>query len=296
MVAAQDTLTQAVNPRPTLHSFQLKSKVHNPKPATVLAIAAHPDDIEFMMAGTLLLLKQAGCETHYLNVSSGNCGSLERDAKTIRKARAAEARRSAKILGAKFHPSFADDLEIFYELKTLRRLAAIVREVRPTMVLTHSPQDYMEDHTNTCRLAVTAAFAHGMPNFKTTPARIAYQADVSVYHCLPHGLRDSLRRRIWPEAFVNTTAVQIVKRAALAEHRSQQDWLEASQGMNSYLTAMEDVSRELGSMSRRFEHAEGWRRHLHLGFAQVDHDPLREILGKDYFVNRAYQRSLEKGP
>ena len=41
-----------------------------------LAMAAHPDDIEFMMAGTLLLLKQAGWETHYLNLSAGNCGSV----------------------------------------------------------------------------------------------------------------------------------------------------------------------------------------------------------------------------
>ena len=40
-----------------------------------IAIAAHPDDIEFTMAGTLLLLKQAGFEIHYLNLATGNCGS-----------------------------------------------------------------------------------------------------------------------------------------------------------------------------------------------------------------------------
>ncbi len=265
------------------------------RPGAVLAIAAHPDDIEFMMAGTLLLLKRAGCETHYLNISSGNCGSLERDAKATRGARAAEARRSAKILGAGFHASFADDLEILYELKTLRRLAAIIREVRPTVVLTHSPQDYMEDHTNTCRLAVTAAFAHGMPNFKTTPARAAYSGNVTVYHCLPHGLRDGLRRRVQPEAYVNTTSVQAAKRAALAEHRSQQSWLEASQGMNSHLMTMEATSRELGKWSGKFEHAEGWRRHLHLGLAAVENDPLGEILGAFYLINPAYERDLEKG-
>ena len=45
------------------------------KPLRALAIAAHPDDIEFYMAGTLLLLKGAGWEIHYLNLSSGNCGS-----------------------------------------------------------------------------------------------------------------------------------------------------------------------------------------------------------------------------
>ena len=42
----------------------------------VLAIAAHPDDIEFCMAGTLLLLKRKGLKIHYLNLSTGNLGSM----------------------------------------------------------------------------------------------------------------------------------------------------------------------------------------------------------------------------
>jgi LmbE family N-acetylglucosaminyl deacetylase len=41
----------------------------------VLAAAAHPDDIEFMMAGTLLRLKDAGCEIHLWNLANGCCGS-----------------------------------------------------------------------------------------------------------------------------------------------------------------------------------------------------------------------------
>jgi N-acetylglucosamine malate deacetylase 1 len=39
---------------------------------SAIAVAAHPDDIEFMMAGTLLLLKRAGYEIHYFNLLSGN--------------------------------------------------------------------------------------------------------------------------------------------------------------------------------------------------------------------------------
>src|ERR1700733_7886801 len=123
-------------------------------PKTAIAIAAHPDDIEFYMAGTLLLLGQGGWETHYLNLASGNCGTVEYSSAATRKIRACEARAAAKILGAKFHASFTDDLEILYDLNLLRRVAAVIREVKPGIVLTHSPQDYMEDHTNTCRLAV----------------------------------------------------------------------------------------------------------------------------------------------
>ncbi len=248
---------------------------------SALAIAAHPDDIEFVMAGTLLLLKKRGWEIHYFNLSTGNCGSVRHNAAKTRRLRLGEARCAAKILGAHFHPPIADDLEIFYDIKPLRRVAAVVRDVKPSIVLTHSPQDYMEDHMNTSRLAVTAAFARGMPNFVTTPKRQATAGDVTIYHAMPHGLCDGLRQKITGELFVNTASVHETKLAALAEHQTQQDWLDVSQGMNSYLRAMEDASRAVGKMSRRFKHAEGWRRHSHLGFCAEGADPLRDALGND---------------
>lgn len=260
----------------------------------VIAIGAHPDDIEFVMAGTLLMLKKAGWETHYLSLASGNCGSSDYNAAATRAIRNTEARTAAKILGAHFHPNLTDDLEILYNLGLLRELAAILREVKPAIVLTHSPQDYMEDHSNTSRLAVTAAFARGMPNFKTSPSRPAIKEEVTVYHAMPTGLRDQLRRRVIPGAFVNTTSVHSRKHEALAAHKSQQRWLDVSQGMNCYLLAMEDMSLEMGRMSRRFKHAEGWRRHLHCGFCAAEADPLAQALKKNYLVNTAYERSLER--
>src|SRR5574339_320524 len=134
---------------------------------SAIAIAAHPDDIELMMAGTLLLLRKAGYEIHYMNLSGGDCGSTEYDTSAIKKIRLAEAKHAARILGAHFHSPFCNDLQIVYDVKTLRRVASVIREVKPTIVLTHSPEDYMEDHINTCRLAVTASFARAMPNFES---------------------------------------------------------------------------------------------------------------------------------
>ena len=261
------------------------------KPA-VLAIAAHPDDIEFLMAGTLLMLRRAGCRTHVLNVGTGSCGSRVHKAAKLRAMRRREAQAAAKVLGAKWYPSLVDDLEILYTLPLLRRVAAIVRKAKPGIVLTHSPVDYMEDHVNAGRLAVTAAFARGMPNFRTIPPRKIADTEVVVYHAMPAGLRDPLRRRVIPGAFVNTTPVHEEKLEALSQHLSQQDWLDHSQKMNSYLRTMDTMSREVGRMSRRFRHAEGWRRHLHLGFGPEHADPLRELLGRDYRVNRAYEKGL----
>src|SRR2546428_11048654 len=128
---------------------------------SAIAIAAHPDDIEFQMAGTLLLLKKAGCETHYLNLSTGNLGSVEFSAAKTRAVRRQEAQEAARILGAKWHPPMCDDLEILYELKTLRRLAAGIPEGRPTIVLTHPPQGYMEEPTKTFRPPGTPPVARG---------------------------------------------------------------------------------------------------------------------------------------
>lgn len=257
-----------------------------------IAIAAHPDDIEFMMAGTLQLLRDAGYRTHYLNVSTGSCGSLVHGAPALRRIRRREAQRAAALLGATFHESRADDLEIVYSVPLLRWLTGVIRTVKPTIVLTHSPQDYMEDHTNTCRLAVSAAFARGIPNFVSTPRRAAWSGEATVYHAMPHGLCDGLRQRIVPGAFVDTASVQQRKFDALACHESQHGWLQASQGMNSYLRQMEDMAREVGRMSKRFRFAEGWRRHSHMGFCSPEADPLRDALGKKYLVNSAYERAL----
>ncbi len=261
---------------------------------TALAIAAHPDDIEFLMAGTLLLLRQAGWDTHYLNLATGNCGSLVHSAAATRRLRRAEARAAARVLDARWHPPLVDDAEIFYADRLLRQVAAVVREVRPAVLLTHSPEDYMEDHMNTARLAVTAAFVRGMPNYRTRPPRPAMAGDCTVYHALPHGLRDGLGRRIAAGLYVDTTAVQDRKREALACHRSQKDWLDATQGMDSYLEAMDAMAREVGRRSGRFRFAEGWRRHSHLGFCAPEADPLREVLGARCRVNRAYRRALDQ--
>jgi len=257
-----------------------------------LAIAAHPDDIEFMMAGTLLLLKKAGYEIHYLNLANGNCGTTEHDARTIKRIRLREAKDGAGILGARFHPPLVDDMEILYELPLLRRVAAIVREVCPTILLTHSPSDYMEDHTNACRLAVSAAFIRGAPNFKCVPARPAVGGEVTVYHAMPHTLRDALRRRIPSGAFVNITAVLPVKLTALEAHQSQRHWLASTQKFDSFEQTMAGAAREVGRMSGRFKYAEGWRRHLHHGFCDPQADPLQD-LGKNYLIHQRYERGLE---
>jgi len=243
------------------------------------AIVAHPDDIEFVMAGTMMRLKDAGYELHYMTVGNGSCGSSEWDAATIARIRRDEARAAAAFLGATFHEALANDIDIFYDRPTLARMGSIVREVAPDILLTHSPVDYMEDHTNTCRLVVTAAFCRGMRNFPVDPPRPAIETEVTIYHAQPHGNCDPLRHPVRPELFVDIESLMDRKAQMLSMHESQKNWLDKSQGMDSYVIAMRHLNGEVGRMSGRFTFAEGWRRHLHLGFSRSEVDPLADALG-----------------
>jgi LmbE family N-acetylglucosaminyl deacetylase len=245
---------------------------------TAIAIAAHPDDIEFFMAGTLMLIGRAGYEIHYMNIANGCCGTTEYDVETITRMRREEAEQAAASIGAIFHEPLCNDLEIFYEQATLAKVTSLIRDVAPEIVLTHSPADYMEDHMNTSRLAVSAAFCRGMPNFPVDPPRDPVEQTITVYHAQPYSHRDPLRQIVTPDLWVDVSNVLEEKVAMLARHASQKLWLDKSQGHDSYLQTLRDLDEEGGRLSGHFQHAEGWRRHLHLGFCGPDDDPLTDAL------------------
>jgi len=258
-----------------------------------MAIAAHPDDIEFMMAGTLLLLKQAGMDIHMWNLAKGQGGSAVHPYEEIIRLRWEEAQDSARIAGATLHPPITEDLDILYVPAQLARVAAVIRQVQPSILLIPSPQDYMEDHANTARLAVTGAFVRGILNFRTDPPVPQWGGECVLYHALPYGLRDGLRRRIHAGQYVDISSVIATKQRMLEQHRSQKDWLDTSQGNGAYAAVMVNMSREVGTRSGHFELAEGWRRHSHLGFSVEDADPLREMLGEACWVDPSYEAGLE---
>jgi len=243
-----------------------------------LAIAAHPDDIEFMMAGTLLRLKEAGWEIHYWNLCNGNQGTDRLSSAEIARIRREEALAACRLAGAVFHESITGDLSVFYTPELVAKVAAGIREVAPEIVLTHYPDDYMEDHSTTARLAVTAAFTRGMANYRTDPARVTTAQPIALYHAMPYGLHDPLRREVTPDFCVDISAVIDLKTDMLACHRSQKEWLDVSQGQDSYLATLRDMSAEMGRKSGRYAYAEGWIRHLHLGLGGQDFDPLRDVL------------------
>ncbi len=244
-----------------------------------LAIVAHPDDVEFTMAGTLLLLKDKGFDIHFWNLANGSYGSMVHPLADIIRIRAEEGAAGAKLAGATYHPAITDDLAILYRPEFIAKITAVVRAVKPSIIFTHSPQDYMEDHMNAARLTVTGTFIRAAPNYVSDPPVPAWAGDTVVYHAVPHGLKGPLRETVHSEIYVDIATTLARKGAALAAHKSQQEWLEATQGMGSMVGEMEEFSAGVGALSGRFAHAEGFRRHLHFGFANEAFDPLSDALG-----------------
>ena len=235
------------------------------------------------MAGTLLQLAERGWEVHYFNLANGCCGSTTLGREECAAVRLDEARQAAAAIPATFHPPICNDLEIFYNRELLARVAGVVREARPSIVLTHSPSDYMEDHQNAARLAVTGTFSRGMPNFPTEPQQPIYSDEVAIYHAQPHGNRSPLGIPTMPSHFVDVAGQLDRKRELLSMHASQDQWLDDSQQISSYLQTMENLNAEVGRMSDRFGFAEGWRQHIHLGLSAPGFDPLNAELSQTIY-------------
>jgi LmbE family N-acetylglucosaminyl deacetylase len=197
-----------------------------------------------------------------------------------------EAIDASALIGANFHESLCDDLEVFYCRETLEKLVPIVREVAPEIILTHGSYDYMEDHINSGRLAVSAAFCRGMTNFKCNPPREAIEGKVTVYHSMPHSLSDQLKNPVIPEMLVDISSTVDTKKKMLACHRSQKEWLDISQGNDAYLIDMEQRCEYFGRMTSGFKYAEGWIKHNPLGFCAPQDNPLADALGDAVYFNK----------
>jgi two-component system, NtrC family, response regulator HydG len=116
---------------------------------SVLAIGAHPDDVEIGAAGTLLAHRRMGHEVSILTLSRGARGGVE-------DTRAGESQLAAKVIGATLFHEDLRDTSISEGDPTIGVISRIVAEVRPTVIYTHSLHDVHQDHRNTHRAALVA--------------------------------------------------------------------------------------------------------------------------------------------
>jgi LmbE family N-acetylglucosaminyl deacetylase len=244
----------------------------------VLALFAHPDDAEFLCAGTLALLADRGATIHIATLTSGDCGSTTLPAGKISAMRRREAARAARMIGARYYCLKSKDLLIFYDRPHLNKVMELVRRTRPSLVLTHSPSDYMIDHETVSRLCQTACFGAMAPNFKTSSRRSAPPLDAvpHLYYADAFGMRDILGNEIRPKLSVDISSTVKRKEQMLACHESQQTWLKAQQGIPGTIMTMRNLARQAGKLAG-FRWAEGYRQHLGQGFPSAN--LLKELLG-----------------
>lgn len=244
----------------------------------VLAFGCHPDDVEFMAAGTLCLLAQCGFEIHVATMTGGDAGHPTLAQKEIREIRLREAETAAAILGATYHYAGGNDLEVDYSAEYRRMAVRVMREVDPLIVLTHPPMDYLIDHEETSRLVRTAAFAAPVPNYAREDARAREDATGPasrvpyLYYWNALGLRDIFGRPLPLTCVVNITSVIDRKAEALACHASQREWLAYINKWDAYIENMRDQSCDQGVIIGA-AYGEGFIQHLGCGH------PADNILG-----------------
>src|SRR5947209_14912732 len=206
-------------------------------PIRVLALHAHPDDLEFQCAGTLALLREKGIAVTMATMTPGDCGSAEHDPETIAAIRREEARASAAIIGADYLCLEFRDLAIFNDDESRRKVTEALRRARADLVLTAPPSDYLCDHEMTSLLVRDACFAAPIPNYVTRqwePAPPLPRIPHLYYVDAIGGIdRDGLP--VSAGFHVDVTRVFETKRAMLACHASQRDWLLKQHGIDEYL-------------------------------------------------------------
>ena len=243
------------------------------KNRTVLAVGAHPDDVEILCAGVLALLKEKGWNIEIASMTPGDCGSTTLSREEISKIRKNEATTSAELIGANYTCMENDDVFIMYDRSTILKAINLIREVKPDLVITQSPKDYMVDHETTSKVIKTACFSAGISNIKTEAKpfpKIPY-----LYYMDPLEGTDAFGESIKPTTIVDISTTIEVKEKMLATHDSQRNWLMSHNGIDEYIIAMKNFSSKRGK-EISVNYAEGFRQHL--GHAYPKNNLLKEEL------------------
>lgn len=241
----------------------------------VLAFGCHPDDIEFMAAGTLALLAERGWEVHLATMTGGEVGSPTVSREEIKRRRLGEAEASAKVLKGSYHYAGGCDLEVEYNEFYRRAAVRVMRKVDPDLVLTLPPADYMLDHEITSRLVQNAAYIAQVPLYDPEGGLKPMRRAPHLYYLNAVGLKDIFGRPLPVSFGVDVGAVIETKRKMLACHASQREWL-LSLGWDSYMKMLDDWSVAQGKLIGR-EHGECFIQHRGASFPQSD--LLAEALG-----------------
>ena len=193
----------------------------------VLGIGCHPDDLEIACGGTLRKYFEQGAEVYMCHVANGNQGHVVIEPDPLAAIRTKEAEASGAMLGAKevFNINVGDMLVDSHDPTVMDAVADVVRYVRPDVILTHNPQDYMQDHVETSHIATNASFCSGLSH---RPRKYEpYNSFIPVF------FMDTLAGvDFQPTHYVDISAQIETKLNALRCHESQLKWMFEHDGID----------------------------------------------------------------
>lgn len=207
----------------------------------ILAIFAHPDDIELAVGGTLLKMKSLGYKTGALDVTKGEMGTRG----TV-EGRAGEADEAAKVLKLDVRENLdLPDGHVWLTEETRTKLVRVLRRLKPKVLLTHQIDDPHPDHNHITQLVREAARLASMQKYdfdfgqERTPAPI-----------VAHNI---FSQRITPSFIVDISEFLEQKTEAIRAHKSQfynpeSKELETRLTGKNFITELENRSRYFGSL------------------------------------------------
>lgn len=217
----------------------------------VLAVGAHPDDLEILCSGTLARFALAGHRVVMAHACLGDKGHGLIAAEELGPLRDSEAAAAAAVIGAEARSLACLDCELYVEHAVAGRFIDLIRSVQPDLIITHHPSDYHADHRAVSKLVVDASFSAGLVNYVTEFPAITNTPSVYFMDTLA-GIDFE------PQEFVDITATMEQKLAAMMRHASQISWLR-----DHHATDIEDFIRTVAhfrGLQCGVRYAEGFQR------------------------------------
>ena len=223
----------------------------------VLAAGAHPDDLEILCGGTLARYVKQGHSVVMAHVCNGNKGHHHIPPDELAETRDKEALRSSSVIGAEHISLDIDDLDAYVEREQVIKCVELIRRTRPDVIITHSPDDYMPDHSVSARIMFDASFMATLPHLKTEHGH--FDRVTPIYYM------DTLAGiNFRPSEYVDITETFETKRKMLSCHESQLSWLEEHDKID-ILEFIETTARFRGmqcgvKFAEAFSRVEKWGR------------------------------------
>jgi LmbE family N-acetylglucosaminyl deacetylase len=213
----------------------------------VLAVGAHPDDVDAFCGGTLALLVDRGVPVHVAIATGGEGGVRGASGESAREIRLEEARRAGEVLGAASVEWLGmHDQEAVASVEARARLADHIRRIGANLLVTHPPGDYHADHRAVHELVLAMRIAACAENVGSEPP--VRSAPDLAYMDTAAGLGFE------PHVWIDVTSTWDRKAAMLAAHESQ-----ASLGGNSKLLPLIESLALLRGSQRGCRYAEAFR-------------------------------------